>query len=335
VTIWVKRRMKKSSIAKQLRSAIWPLGFVLAATVLSVASTQVQSYPTQRIQILVPFSAGTVLDTLTRVVAERFGIEFGQPVVVINRPGAAGMIAFSEAAAAQPDGHTLIAAGQSQLTIQPHLKSDLPYRVEDFTPICQLFETPFALVVGADSPIKNFHEFLSAARAKPGAIRLGHSGVAAAPHLFGTLLARAAGFQMIEVPYRALGDQIKDVIGGTIDATILSIGSFSPAGVRVIAVFNRKRSATFPDVPTASELGYVLPFRSTNGLFVRSASAPLVIERLGTACEKAFASDKFREMAARLDVNAEVLDGVSFARRLDDERREMKSLVEELGLKTP
>lgn len=291
-----------------------------------------QSYPTQRIQILVPFSAGTVLDSLARVTAERFAAEFGEPVVVVNKPGASGVIAVGEVAAAR-DGHTLMFAGQSQLTVQPYVKADLPYRVEDIEPVCQMFETPFALVVGPDSRFKDFADFLNAARANPGTIRFGHSGPAAAPHLFGTLLAQKAGFAMADIPYRALGDQIKDVIAGTIDATVLSIGSFSPASVRVIAVFNRKRSTIFPDVPTVAELGHALPFRSINGLFAPRGLPETVTQKLQGACARAFASEEFTRAAGRLNVNAELLVGGDFARRLDDERREMRALIETLGLK--
>src|SRR5262245_59945790 len=118
------------------------VGMAVTAMLLLGTAVLGQTYPTQRIQILVPFSAGTVLDTLARVVAEQFTAEFAQPAVVVNRPGAAGTIAFGEAASSAPDGHTLIFAGQSQLTIQPHVKADLPYSVKDFAPICQLFETP-------------------------------------------------------------------------------------------------------------------------------------------------------------------------------------------------
>ena len=130
-----------------------------------------------------------------------------------------------------------------------------------------------------------------------------------------------------------LGDTVKDVIGGTIDATILSIGSFSPDSVRTIAVFNRKRSATFPDVPIVAELGYALPFRSINGLFAPRSVPEAVTARLQAACARAFASEEFGKAAERLNVNAELVVGADFARRLDDERRDMKSLIETLELK--
>jgi tripartite-type tricarboxylate transporter receptor subunit TctC len=307
---------------------------VSAVTVvfLSTAPALAQTYPTQRVQILVPFSAGTALDSLARVTADRFSAEFGQPVVVINRPGASGTIAFGEVAAAH-DGHTLMFAGQTQLTVQPYVKTDLPYRVEDIEPVCQMFETPFALVVGPNSPLKSFADLAAAARANPDTIRFGHSGPATSPHILGMLLARTAGFRMADIPYRALGDQVKDVIGGTIDAAILSIGSFSPASVRAITVFNRKRSATFPEVPTVAELGYALPFRSINGLFAPRSLPAAVSAQLKGACARAFASEEFSKAAERLNVNAELVVGGDFAKRLDDERREMKTLIETLGLK--
>ena len=311
----------------------YALRMALCVALLNAAPVLAQTYPAHRIQILVPFSAGTVLDTLARVTAEHFSAEFGQPVVILNRPGAAGLIAFGEMAAAQTDGYTLIFAGHSQLTIQPAIKAPAQYRVEDFTPVCQMFETPFALVVGPDSPFQDIQQFVAAARAKPHAIRIGHSGFASVPHIQGALLAKAAGFEAVEVPYRALGDQIKDVIAGEIDAAILSIGSFSAAKVRVIAVLNRRRSATYPHAPTVAEAGYPVPLASLNGLFAHSGSPRAVIERLEAACAKAFVSERFRIMAQRLDVNDELLIGAAFAKRLEEERRAMPALIKSLGLK--
>jgi tripartite-type tricarboxylate transporter receptor subunit TctC len=306
---------------------------VIIATLCGIAAAPAQPFPSQRIQIVVPFSPGTVLDSLARIVGERFSREFDQPTVVVNRLGAAGMIAFGEVGAAPADGHTLLFSGQTPLTVQPHVKAELPYRPDDFVPVCQMFETPFALVVAADAPFKDFAQFAAAARARPGAIRFGHPGVASFPHLLGALLGKSAGFSMIDVPYRSTADQLKDVIGGTIETTILSIGSFSPAAVRVIAAFSSKRSLTFPDVQTVAELGHPLPLKSLNGLFARRDTPPAVLAKLQNACAHAFRSDEFREAAARFDVPAALLDGEAFARELAAERETMKALIATLGLK--
>lgn len=309
---------------------------VLAALVAIVLNpyqaASAQTYPTHRVQMLVPLSAGTVLDSIARVVAEEFSTELGQSVVVLNRTGAGGIVAFTEAAAAEPDGHTLMFSGQSQLTIQPNVQANLPYPVEAFAPVCQLFETPFAIVVGPNSPVTDFNTFLARARTAPGSLSFGHSGAATVPHIQMAMLGKAAGFETVDVPYRSLGDTIKDVIAGTIDTAVLSIGSFSGANLRVIAVFNTKRSATFPDVPTVAELGYPITFTAVNGLFALQGSPRPVMERLEAACAKAFASQRFREMAARLDINAELLVGGDFAKRLADERREMRTFVNGLKL---
>jgi tripartite-type tricarboxylate transporter receptor subunit TctC len=291
------------------------------------------AYPTERVQIIVPFSAGTVLDTLARVVARQFAGVFNQQVVVVNRLGGGGVTAFAEVAAAGPDPHTILFSGQTPLTVQPNLKSDLPYRPEQFVPVCQMFETPFALVVGAESPIRNFSEFLTMARARPGAIRFGHSGIASFPHLLGALLERSAGFEMVGVPYRSGADQLKDVAGAAIEAGIFSVGSFSPAGVRVIAVFNSRRSASFPDVPTVAELGHRVPLKSVNGIIARADAPAEALGRLGDACTRAFNSDEFVAMARRLDVNAVLVPGAAFAAQLSDERRETKALIDSLSLK--
>jgi tripartite-type tricarboxylate transporter receptor subunit TctC len=300
----------------------------------ALAPASALAYPTQRIQIIVPFSPGSVLDTLARVAARQFSTFFDQQVVVVNRLGGGGVTAFGEVdAGGGEDGHTILFSGQTPLTVQPNLKSDLPYRPEHFTAICQMFETPFALAVRAESPIKDFNGFIESARAKPGAIRYGHSGLASFPHLLGELLGQRGGFQMTAVPYRSVADMLKDVAGGTIEAGIFSIGSFSPGSVRVFAVFNSKRSATFPDVPTVAELGYPMPMKSLNGLFVRTGASRQALARLEDACARAFHSNEFSQMAARLDVNAVLVPGAAFAVQLQDERRAMKPLIDSLGLK--
>jgi tripartite-type tricarboxylate transporter receptor subunit TctC len=307
------------------------LAIVLCCTLVPAPSL---AYPTQRIQIVVPFSPGSVLDTLARVTARQFSTFFDQQVVVVNRLGGGGVTAFAEVdASGGEDGHTILFSGQTPLTVQPNLKSDLPYRPEHFTAVCQMFEASFALAVQAESPIKDFNGFIESARANSGAIRYGHSGLASFPHLLGELLGQRAGFQMTAVPYRSVADMFKDVVGGTIEAGIFSIGSFSPGSVRVIAVFNSKRSATFPDVPTVAELGYPMPLKSLNGIFVRAGAPPQALARLQTACARAFHSDEFGLMAARLDVNPVLVPRAAFAAQLQDERRGMKALIDSLGLK--
>jgi tripartite-type tricarboxylate transporter receptor subunit TctC len=303
---------------------------LLAAAFASSASF---AYPTQRIQIVVPFSPGSVLDTLARVTARQFSGFFDHQVVVVNRLGAGGVTAFAEVDAAGDHGHTILFSGQTPLTVQPNLKSDLPYRPEHFVPICQMFETPFALVVGPESQFRTFNEVLARARAQPGAVRYGHSGIASFPHLLGALLEHRAEFRMAGIPYRSNADALKDVAGGAIEAAIFSIGSFSASSVRVLAVFNSKRSAAFPDVPTVAELGYPVALRSVNGIFAKADSPPTALTRLQEACARAFQSDEFSRMAARLDVNATFVGSEAFVAQLEGERRDMKPLIDSLGLK--
>ena len=173
---------------------------VFAAAGIAGATALAQTYPTQRIQILVPFSAGTVLDNLARVAADRFAAEFGQPVVVVNKPGASGVIAFGEVAAAQrwpyadvrgpKPAHCAAACEGRPALPRRRYRAGLP-DVRD------------AVRAGgragfAASRISRIS--LTAARANPGTIRFGHSGPAATPHLFGTLLAQRAGFRMADIP---------------------------------------------------------------------------------------------------------------------------------------
>jgi tripartite-type tricarboxylate transporter receptor subunit TctC len=169
------------------------LALVALVGTAAAVPARAETYPSRPIQFVVPFTAGNAIDIIGRAFADAFKNEIGGTVVVINRDGAAGMIAMGFVANAAPDGHTLFFGPNGQLTMQPHLRKNLPYKVEQVVPICLVFESPFAIVVRPDSPYKNFGELIEAARKSPGKVSYGLSGIGSVPHLL---------FHMVAAPRR-------------------------------------------------------------------------------------------------------------------------------------
>lgn len=291
-----------------------------------------QSYPTRPVQLVVPFSAGTSIDILARGLAEGLSAELSRPTLVVNREGASGTIAFAAVASSAPDGYTLAFAPQGQLTIQPHLKPDLPYKADAFQPICQVFEDVLAIIVGPNSPIANFNDLLDRARAKPRGLTFGSGGVAIIPHLQVEGLARTSGIEIVHAPYRNIGQMIQDVVGGRLDFGVTSVASISGADARVVAILGQARSSHFPNARTVTELGYPVSMPGFGGLYAPSAAPAAVRDRLEQACTNAFASSAFQQVITTLGVTPSFLSRSEFARRLADDSREKAEIIKALNI---
>jgi tripartite-type tricarboxylate transporter receptor subunit TctC len=316
-----------SPIARALLAAV----AILAAGVWERAAAA--DYPTKAIQIIVPFSSGNVVDLLARSLGEALGRAIGGPTLVVNREGAAGIIAMTAVATARPDGYILGFAPQGQITIQPHIKADLPYRPDSFTPICQTFENEFALVVGPNSPATDFKAFVALAKTSPGKLAWGDSGVATVPNLQMYSLLQSAGIQMAYTPYRTYGDLLRDVASGRLDAAAPSIGSFSVDTVRVLAILADRRHPQFPDVPTVAEFGYAVSTPGFGGLYAPAGVPAPVLAVLEKGCATAAADGSYKAVAAHTGALARYLDHDGFVRRLQDDSRAKAALIQSLHLK--
>ena len=155
--------------------------WLIALAVAPLIVTQpafAQDYPTRPIQMIVPFTAGNVIDVLARAFAHELSVVLKQPITINNISGASGILAVNATANAKPDGYTLLFAPQGQLTIQPHLKKDLGYTFDTFKPICQVFDNVFAIIVSPKSPIRSFQDLVDRARTRPGVLTWATSGTA-------------------------------------------------------------------------------------------------------------------------------------------------------------
>jgi len=230
----------------------------VAAVMLAAAgAASGQSFPSKAVHILVPYSAGGGVDVLTRTLGDVVSKQWGQSIVVENRPGAGGVIASQAIATSPPDGYNLIMVASGHAT-NPFLYPKIPYDTfKDFSPISLLASSPNILLVRADSPFKSVGDVIAAAKAKPGSLSFAHAGNGTSTHLAGELLKNLASIDLNGIPYKGGAPAINDLLGGQIPMSFNngpeSIGQLQAGTVRALAVTTASRAPFLPDVPSMSE----------------------------------------------------------------------------------
>jgi tripartite-type tricarboxylate transporter receptor subunit TctC len=231
---------------------------VVAAAVLSSGAASAQSgFPSRPVHIFVPYAAGGGVDILARTLGEVVSRQWGQGVVVENRPGAGGMVASQALAKSAPDGYTLIVVASGHAT-NPFLYPKLPYDTfKEFTPISLLASSPNILLVRADSPFKTVADVIAQARLKPGSLSFAHAGNGTSTHLAGELLKNLAKIDLEAIPYKGGAPAINDLLGGQIAMSFNngpeSVGQLEAGTVRALAVTTGTRASFLPDVPSMAE----------------------------------------------------------------------------------
>jgi len=250
-------------IMKAARSLLILVLSALLAVVCDAVHAQATAagnYPNHPIRILVSFTAGGGVDTLARAVAQHLTERLGQPVVVDNRPGANGSIALEAAAKAQPDGYTLVMAGQSNLVLLTASRKILPYDpLRDFASVGTLFVAPFYLVVHPSVPVRTVQEFVALARSQPGKINYGSIGVGSGHHLVMEMFATRAKVKLMHVPYKGSGPAMADLLSGHIQAmfegAISTFPQIRTGKLRALASSGLQRTQAMPSLPTVAESG--------------------------------------------------------------------------------
>src|SRR5215475_13501465 len=243
------------------------------------------TWPSKTIAILVPFPAGGSADLSARLLAEHFKNVLGQAVVVENRPGAGGNIAAAEAARAQGDGHTLFIGTNGTQTINQSLYRHLSYDpATDFTAIGMMWSAPHLVVVHPAIPAPSLDSFVTYARARPGELSYGSSGIGSSTHLFGEMFKARTGIEMVHVPYRGQAAALEDLIAGRIAVMFPIvpdvIGSMRANQVSALAVAANSATAILPDIPPMPRLGYVdLIASAWVALYAPAATAASIVER--------------------------------------------------------
>ncbi|MFN6955091.1 MAG: Bug family tripartite tricarboxylate transporter substrate binding protein [Acetobacteraceae bacterium] len=235
---------------------------LLAAALAPLAAPAVaQGWPSRPIRLIAPFPPGGGTDFIARLLADRIPARAGWTMVVENRPGAGGNIGLDAVAKAAPDGYTLGVGQTSNMAVNPALYPSMPFDpLADLTPIGTIAAQPNLLVVAADSPWRTVAELVAAARARPGDLVAANAGNGTVGHLAGELFARAAGIQLLHVPYRGAAPATADLLGGRAHlffSNPLAVGALVTGGrLRPLAVTSAARARGLPEVPTLAEQGF-------------------------------------------------------------------------------
>ena len=249
-------------------------------------------YPLRPIRVLIPFPAAGAADTIGRSIGDRLSAQLGQPVVVDNRPGAAGRLATEMLARAEPDGYTLLVGGVGPLAISPSLYRKLPYDPEqDFLPITRVAEIINVMVIHPSSGVGNPKQFIGWAKQRGGDVRLGSSGPGQFDHLVGEFFKRQAGISMTHVPYKGGGPALIDMVSGDIQLMFATYVTAVPhvrgGRLRAIAVSTPQRQPLLSDLPAVSELIPGFGASNWNGMFAPAKTPRAIADRLFAEINKA------------------------------------------------
>lgn len=292
-------------------------------------------FPTKPITLIVPFPAGGSTDRHLRAVAAEASKSLGQNVVVENRPGAGGTMAPGNMArSAKPDGYTISLYPLGMLRMPYMHKTDWD-PIKDFTFIVGLSGYTFGFTVRADSPFKTFNDYIAAARAKPGEIDYGSTGVGSSPHLLMEELAINAKVKLTHVPFKGNADMQQALLGGHVMAQSDASGwdQFVDSGkMRLLVTFGEKRTTRWPDVPTAQELGYGVTSTSPYGLAGPKGMDPAVVKKLHDAFKTALFSAQSMEIMKQLNQEPVYRNSEDYREWAIATYAKDKALIEHLGL---
>lgn len=277
------------------------------ATALSLAAAGAalaQGYPSRPVSLVVPNPPGGVVDTSARLVGEPLQRLLGQPVVIENKPGASGNIAYQAVAAAPKDGHTLLVSYSAYHVGNPAMFGKLPWAQKDFAPVALLTAATNVIAVNPAVPSNSLKEFIAYAKAHPGKLNYASQGNGSLSHVGTALFEQTTGIHMTHVPYKGSGAAIQDVLGGQVEVfmtTPPSVMQHVQAGkLKAFAVTGKTRHPGLPNVPTTAEAG--LPgfeLEAWVGLFAPAGTPPAVIAQLSEQVRKALDTPEAKAMASK------------------------------------
>lgn len=314
---------------------------IFAGLVLSFAATLAagqSGYPRKPVLMVVPLQAATAVDNAARIVAQKMSDNMGQPIVIENQPGAAGLIGAERVAKAVPDGYTIGGFNDSIMTMLPNVHAKMPWDIlKDFEPVSQVASMEWALVAPPGSPYKNAGDVVAAAKAKPGKLNYSSGGTGSPQHVAMELFKSGSGVFMTHIPYRGAAAAAVDVATGQVDASFSGLPTvftlIKSGKLKAIGVASPKRSAVLPDVPTVSEFVPGFEFSSSFSIVVPAGTPKDIIARLNAEVVKAVASPDVRDklVAQGFSVVASSPDGL--LKNTKDQLERYGRLFRQVGIK--
>ncbi len=316
------------------------VGMLLGCAAAVGGPTQAQEFPTKTVTIVVPLAAGTGMDSVARLYARELEKTLGKPVIVENQPGAATMLGVTNVARSNPDGHTLVVATTSAMSINPVVYKKINYNPDaDLTPVALYLKSPFILVVDPKLPITSMAEFVQKAKAATQPLTFSSPGQGVPQHLSMEYLKRKFDLQMTHVPYRNTPQSITDIVGGHVNAAFAEVGAsltlIQDGKLRALAVSSQVRLASLPDVPTVMEAANVPDFEAVSWhmLLAPSKTPAAIVDRLHQEIKRITTTEGFRKQVTVLGLSpldSPSRDGIKSY--LETEKQKWGTLVRSLGL---
>jgi tripartite-type tricarboxylate transporter receptor subunit TctC len=311
----------------------------MLALALSSQCASAQEFPNKPVRIVVPFAPGGPTDLMARALSKLLAQSLGQQVLVDNKPGGAGLIAFGEIAKAPADGY-VIAFPSILAVTNPAMVPNYPYDVtKDFQAVTVVGFIPHLLVVRADSPHKTLTELVNAAKDKPDTLSYASSGNGTSAHLAAAMLVERAGIKVAHVPYRGANPALQDLLAGQTQFMFLDTTSalvqIKAGKLRALAIAPARKLSFLPDVLPVAEQGYPgYDIRAWYGLMVRAGTPPAVVQKIHEEVRKALASPEIRELFRGLGIEASGMPPAEYAIMIREDLSMWRRTIERLGIKS-
>lgn len=317
----------------------WTLLCAAVLGLLAGAPAKADDYPSRAITIVVSLAAGSGMDAITRLYADKLSEAFGKPVIVENKPGAATTLAANQVAKAAPDGYTLVVLTSIALSINPTLFKQLNYDPQDFTPISLYVKSPFILVIDPALPAKTLSEFAEFARKAKPPLSYASIGAGSVQHMSMEFAKKRLGFDATHVPYRATPQSVTDLMGGHVAASFLEAGLSMPlikeGKLRALAVSSTQRLPLLPEVPPFAEASGATDYEgvSWHMLLVPSKTPQPVVDRLHAEMKRIMQAPEMRAKIAALGLIPNDSPSIEDMRSyIQSEHLKWGAMVKSLGL---
>ncbi|MDB5412948.1 MAG: Tripartite-type tricarboxylate transporter, receptor component TctC [Rubritepida sp.] len=285
------------------------------------------------ITLVVNFAAGGSADRMARLLAPELSTALGTQVVVKNSTGAAGAIGAAEVARARPDGTTLLLTTTGPLAIQPHFRTDLPYRVMDFAPLCQIGDAPVMVMAAPSGPIRNAATLVERARAARGGFNYGSAGPGSVPHIVMAAFAQQAQVEMTHVPFRGSSEAIIALLRHDVEIYADLPGALRVNNLTPVGVMAERRTAEFPETPTLREQGYDLVYSIWAGIYAPAGTPADVLARAEAACERGLRAPSVIEGFERISTPIVFRGQRDFGQFWQAELAKYQAVVQSAGLR--
>lgn len=292
-------------------------------------------WPKKNIRFITPYPPGGSSDVITRFVAEGIAKEAGVSVVVENKPGAAGTLGTSYVAKQKPDGYTFLVGPMAVIAVAPWLM-DLTYKPDDFMPVAKLSSSYGLISANNNTPFNDYKEFVESAKEKPGKYTAGTNGVGSIVHLTAVGLQRAAGVDVLIVPYKGASETMTDLLGGRIDVMYdpASAPQVQAGKLKALATTAKIRNPEFPDLPTLKEQGFKTPFSgSWFGIFAPNGTPEEVVEKMAGYAKVVVESDDAKQKLQLRAMYPNFEDSRDFSATVRNDTEVLRQLIEKEGLR--